>query len=195
MRLVRRRAALGSSVPGYFPTLLGRDVWAQSRPLLVVIALLRLAGARGTMETVVTDTFFAEKFADRAETVRTQSSPSQIIEHHRAPTCAYGALHSNGPIQSMIIDRRVLLPDDVAIDVLYCGVCHSAIHMIRGEWGEQPFPMVPGHEFVGRVSAVGQAVTRSRPKILPGWAAWSTAAAPATTARLTSSNVALRARR
>jgi hypothetical protein len=100
--------------------------------LLVVIALLRLAGARGTMETVVTDTFFAEKFADRAETVRTQSSPSQIIEHHRAPTRAYGALHSNGPIQSMIIDRRVLLPDDVAIDVLYCGVCHSAIHMIRG---------------------------------------------------------------
>lgn len=122
-----------------------------------------MAGVRETMETVVTDTFFPEKFADRIETVRTRSDPAEIVEHHGAPTRAYGALHSKGPIHSMTIDRRALLPDDVAIDILYCGVCHSDIHMIRGEWGEQPFPMVPGHEFVGRVSAVGQAVTRFSP--------------------------------
>ncbi|NPD69837.1 NAD(P)-dependent alcohol dehydrogenase (plasmid) [Lichenicola cladoniae] len=115
------------------------------------------------MDTVVTDTFFLEKFADRTETVWTRSDASQIVEHHGAPTRAYGALYSNGPIHSMNIDRRARLPDDVAIDILYCGVCHSDIHMIRGEWGEQPFPMVPGHEFVGRVSAVGQAVTRFSP--------------------------------
>jgi len=136
--------------------------------LLVAIALLGPAGTSETMETVLTDTFFPEKFTDRAETVRTRSSPSQIIDHHRAPTRAYGALHSNGPIQSMNIDRRVLLPDDVAIDIVYCGVCHSDLHMIHGEWDEQPFPMVPGHEFVSRVSAVGQAVTRFSPEDFSG---------------------------
>jgi uncharacterized zinc-type alcohol dehydrogenase-like protein len=76
---------------------------------------------------------------------------------------AYGAQRNNGAIDPMTIERRALLPDDIAIDILYCGVCHSDIHMVRGEWGEQPFPMVPGHEFVGRVTAVGPAVTRLVP--------------------------------
>ena len=89
--------------------------------------------------------------------------PAQVDPAHRALTRAYGALSSTGPIQAMAIERRALLPDDVAIDILYCGVCHSDIHMIRGEWGEQHYPLVPGHEFVGRVSAVGQAVTRLSP--------------------------------
>ncbi len=52
----------------------------------------------------------------------------------------------------MVVERRALRPDDVAIDVLYCGLCHSDIHMVHGEWGAQAFPMVPGHEFVGRVT-------------------------------------------
>jgi uncharacterized zinc-type alcohol dehydrogenase-like protein len=80
-----------------------------------------------------------------------------------ATTRAYGAQRSSGAIEALTIVRRALLPDDVAIDILYCGVCHSDIHMIRGEWGEQQYPLVPGHEFVGRVSAVGTAVTRFAP--------------------------------
>ncbi|NWM20148.1 alcohol dehydrogenase catalytic domain-containing protein, partial [Escherichia coli] len=52
------------------------------------------------------------------------------------------------------------LPDDVSIDILYCGVCHSDLHTVRGEWGGTLYPSVPGHEIVGRVTAVGGDVTR-----------------------------------
>ncbi|WP_353230959.1 NAD(P)-dependent alcohol dehydrogenase [Novosphingobium sp.] len=116
----------------------------------------------------MSDTLFPGKYADAAQTDLAHADPAPvdpalIDPTHSAHTRAYGAIHSNGPIGAMTIERRALLPDDVAIDVLYCGVCHSDIHMIRGEWGEQPFPMVPGHEFVGRVTAVGHAVTRFVP--------------------------------
>ena len=106
------------------------------------------------------ETLLPQTFADRSDTAaeRPGSDPAQ-----QAQTRAYGALRSNGAIEPMTIERRALSPDDVAIDILNCGVCHSDIHMIRGEWGEQPFPMVPGHEFVGRVTAVGPAVTRLAP--------------------------------
>ncbi len=85
----------------------------------------------------------------------TTTDPAQT-----AITRGYGAHSSTGPLGPMDITRRALLADDVAIDILFCGVCHSDIHMVRGEWGNQAYPMVPGHEFVGRVSAVGAAVTR-----------------------------------
>ena len=103
-------------------------------------------------------TIFPEQYADRTDSVRSQGDQNRALA-----TRAYGALKTNGPIHAMTIHRRALLADDVAIDVLYCGVCHSDIHMIRGEWGAQPYPMVPGHEFVGRVTAVGSAVTRFIP--------------------------------
>ena len=103
----------------------------------------------------MTETFFPEKFADRTDTGGREIDPTQL-----APARAWGAQRENGPIQPMVVERRALRPDDVAIDVLYCGVCHSDIHMVRGEWGAQAFPMVPGHEFVGRVTAVGKDVTR-----------------------------------
>ncbi len=109
------------------------------------------------------ETFFPEKFADISETKPSHTSVPHIDPAFCATTRAYGALGENGPIAQMSIERRALLPDDVAIDILYCGVCHSDIHMVRGEWGEQRYPMVPGHEFVGRVTAVGQAVTRFSP--------------------------------
>jgi len=111
----------------------------------------------------VTDTFFPEKFADSVETVLGRSTPAHGISSHTTQALAYGALLQSGPIDTMTIERRALMADDVAIDILFCGVCHSDIHMIRGEWGDQPFPMVPGHEFVGRVTAVGPAVTRFIP--------------------------------
>ena len=101
----------------------------------------------------MTETFFPEKFADSSETAGTATIMAQ----------AWGARRENGAIEPIMVERRALMADDVAIEVLYCGVCHSDIHMVRGEWGEQPFPMVPGHEFVGRVTAVGSDVIRFVP--------------------------------
>lgn len=60
----------------------------------------------------------------------------------------------------MTIERRSPTPKDVAIDILYCGVCHSDLHFARNEWGFTAYPVVPGHEILGRVSKVGGAVTK-----------------------------------
>lgn len=57
-------------------------------------------------------------------------------------------------------DRRSPRADDVVIEILYCGVCHSDVHNVRNDWGNAQYPMVPGHEIVGRVLAVGPEVTR-----------------------------------
>lgn len=65
-------------------------------------------------------------------------------------------------------ERRVPGPDDVAMDILYCGICHSDIHSARDEWGGTHYPFVPGHEIVGRVSAVGEKVTKYKEGDLVG---------------------------
>jgi len=75
-------------------------------------------------------------------------------------TPAYAALTPKAPLGPFTVERREPGPRDVAIEVTHCGVCHSDIHQARDEWGEALFPMVPGHEIVGRVSFVGAAVTR-----------------------------------
>lgn len=74
------------------------------------------------------------------------------------PTTISGltALERNSPLTTFTFERRDPRPHDVAFDVLYCGLCHSDLHSI-GEWG-QAFPLVPGHEMVGRVTAIGDAV-------------------------------------
>ncbi len=59
--------------------------------------------------------------------------------------------------------RRDPRPDDVVIQILYCGVCHSDLHNVRNDWGFSTFPIVPGHEIIGRVLSVGPAVTRFKP--------------------------------
>ena len=58
------------------------------------------------------------------------------------------------------IDRREPGPKDVAIEILFCGVCHSDLHTARGEWPGTQYPCVPGHEIIGKVTAVGSEVTR-----------------------------------
>jgi alcohol dehydrogenase (NADP+) len=73
-------------------------------------------------------------------------------------TSAFGASAPDQPLASLAIERREPGPRDVAIDILFCGVCHSDLHTARGEWGQQEWPIVPGHEIVGRVSAVGDDV-------------------------------------
>lgn len=77
-------------------------------------------------------------------------------------TSAYAVLEAGKSLVPHSVERRAPGPDDVAIDVLFCGVCHSDIHQARDEWGGSKFPMVPGHEIVGRVSAVGAKVTKVR---------------------------------
>ncbi len=75
-------------------------------------------------------------------------------------TRGYAAESSTTPLQPWSFNRREPGPSDVKIDILYCGVCHSDIHQARDEWGGSIFPMVPGHEIVGRVTHVGSAVTK-----------------------------------
>jgi uncharacterized zinc-type alcohol dehydrogenase-like protein len=77
-------------------------------------------------------------------------------------TAAYAAASAKAPLAPFTVERRTPGPLDVAIDVLFCGVCHSDIHQVRDEWGGALFPMVPGHEIVGRVRQVGAQVTRFR---------------------------------
>ncbi len=71
----------------------------------------------------------------------------------------YAAQTSETPLAPWNFERRELGPHDVQIDITYCGVCHSDLHQIRDEWGGGIFPMVPGHEIVGTVVAVGSHVS------------------------------------
>jgi uncharacterized zinc-type alcohol dehydrogenase-like protein len=73
---------------------------------------------------------------------------------------AYAAADATSAVLPHPIERREPGSRDVVIDVLFCGVCHSDIHQVRNEWGNSLYPMVPGHEIVGRVSAVGSEVTK-----------------------------------
>ena len=75
-------------------------------------------------------------------------------------TCTgYGARSADARLAPLAIVRRDPGPDDVEIEILYCGVCHSDLHTARNEWGGTLYPSVPGHEIVGRVKRVGAAVT------------------------------------
>ena len=72
---------------------------------------------------------------------------------------AWGATAARKPLEAMRIERREPLANDVKLDILYCGICHSDIHQARDEWSGGIFPMVPGHEILGRVVAVGSNVS------------------------------------
>ncbi|MCD9088589.1 NAD(P)-dependent alcohol dehydrogenase [Stenotrophomonas sp. SY1] len=72
---------------------------------------------------------------------------------------AYGAHAGDQPLVPLQITRRAPGAHDVQIDIAYCGICHSDLHQVRAEWAGTLFPCVPGHEIVGKVSAVGSAVT------------------------------------
>lgn len=73
---------------------------------------------------------------------------------------AYAATAPDAPLTKTTIERRPLGPLDVFIEIEYAGICHSDIHTARNEWGGTKYPIVPGHEIVGRVAAVGSGVTR-----------------------------------
>ncbi len=75
-------------------------------------------------------------------------------------TAAYATRVSNQPLAPFSIDRRQPGPHDCLIDILYCGICHSDIHMVRNEWGNSIYPMVPGHEIIGKIHQVGSDVSK-----------------------------------
>lgn len=74
------------------------------------------------------------------------------------PTLSYAAPSAKAPLAPFKLERREVGPTDVLIEIAYCGVCHSDLHQAREDWGPALFPMVPGHEIVGHVSAVGAKV-------------------------------------
>lgn len=76
------------------------------------------------------------------------------------PVKAFAALDPTSPLVPFQFDRRDLREHDVLIDILFCGVCHSDLHQVRDEWGGSLYPMVPGHEIVGRVIKTGPKVTK-----------------------------------
>lgn len=75
-------------------------------------------------------------------------------------TCGYAAMTAGAPLAPFTFHRREPGPNDVRIEIRYCGICHSDLHQARDEWGGAIFPMVPGHEIVGTVAQVGAKVKR-----------------------------------
>ncbi len=78
-------------------------------------------------------------------------------------TPALSAPSAGAPFDTTTIERRDLGPQDVLIDIKFCGICHSDIHQVKDEWGGSIFPMVPGHEIAGVVAAVGAEVSKLSP--------------------------------
>jgi len=84
------------------------------------------------------------------------------------PVKSYAAFAADRELGPFSLTRRDPRPDDVVIDILYCGVCHSDLHWAHNDWGFTSYPVVPGHEIIGRVRDVGQDVTRFQPGDMVG---------------------------
>ena len=84
------------------------------------------------------------------------------------PTLSYAAHAARAPLAPYRFERREPREHDVVIEILYCGVCHSDLHTVRDEWGNGSYPIVPGHEMVGRVTHVGGGVSKFKPGDLAG---------------------------
>lgn len=78
------------------------------------------------------------------------------------PAIGYAAQHSDSSLKPVHFEREPAKADEVEIEVLYCGICHSDIHQVKDEWSNTVFPCMPGHEMTGRVRAVGVGVTRHK---------------------------------
>jgi alcohol dehydrogenase (NADP+) len=84
----------------------------------------------------------------------------QTTQKKMIATKGYAALDANSPLAPFSFERRTPGPRDVHMEILFCGVCHSDLHQARNEWGNSIYPMVPGHEIVGRVKKVGGQVKK-----------------------------------
>lgn len=93
-------------------------------------------------------------------TTQSQTQPASAVSTSGIETQGYAALNPKAPLAPFAFKRRQPGPKDVLIEIDYCGVCHSDIHQVRDEWGGSLYPIVPGHEIVGRVTQVGAQVQR-----------------------------------
>lgn len=84
------------------------------------------------------------------------------------PTKGYAVHHSKDQLKEWSFERREVGPHDVLIEILYSGICHSDIHQVKSEWGAARYPMVPGHEIVGRIIQTGAHVTKFKTGDLAG---------------------------
>ncbi|SDX65161.1 Alcohol dehydrogenase GroES-like domain-containing protein [Geodermatophilus africanus] len=103
---------------------------------------------------------------------------------------AYAAPAAGRPLAPTTIECRDVGPNDVLIEITHAGICHSDIHTVNGDWGPQPFPVVPGHEIVGTVAEVGDESPPTGSATGSASAAWSTPAATAPTAAPATSSTA-----
>jgi uncharacterized zinc-type alcohol dehydrogenase-like protein len=106
-----------------------------------------------------------QRIAKANEDLYSFKNPSELFRNtHRnlkdktMKTIGYAAHSSDAHMVPYHFERRALRPNDVAIEILYSGVCHSDLHTVNGDWGPQTYPLVPGHEIVGRVLDVGSEV-------------------------------------
>lgn len=93
------------------------------------------------------------------------NAPPQLSSFTRCSmytAIGYAAQSATAPLAPLTFSRRNPRPDDVAIEILYCGVCHSDIHQARNEWGIAVYPLMPGHEIVGKVTEVGANVSKHK---------------------------------
>ncbi|QOW11547.1 NAD(P)-dependent alcohol dehydrogenase [Kaistella flava (ex Peng et al. 2021)] len=81
---------------------------------------------------------------------------------------AFGTASKDDDLKAMTIERREVKPKDIEIEILYCGVCHSDLHTARNDWGGTKYPAVPGHEIVGRITKIGDDVTKFKVGDLAG---------------------------
>lgn len=82
---------------------------------------------------------------------------------HTTTVKAFGTDAQDQPLHSMDVERRTLLDNDVSIEILYCGICHSDLHAIKNDWGGTTYPIVPGHEIIGKITRTGSGVTKFKP--------------------------------
>ncbi len=95
-------------------------------------------------------------------TTLSESRNRSVITENVKEVPAYAAASATTPIAPFTIQRRAPGPNDVLINILFCGVCHSDIHQARNEWANSIYPMVPGHEIVGTITETGDKVTKWR---------------------------------
>jgi uncharacterized zinc-type alcohol dehydrogenase-like protein len=105
--------------------------------------------------TVTPDGYGGDGFGHEASIMSTITKNESGLK-----TLGYAAPALGEPLAPYTFERRAARADDVVIDIKFCGICHSDIHQVRDEWGGSTFPMVPGHEIAGVVSAVGADVTK-----------------------------------
>ncbi len=110
-----------------------------------------MASDTGTQHETATDKAATDETTDRAA-VTVSEATTRVI--------GYAARHAISALRPMAIERRLPGEHEVAIEILYCGVCHSDVHQVRNEWHNTVYPCMPGHEIIGRVTAAGRRVTR-----------------------------------